>query len=76
VVDHGGRVLCSDCLAKAVVQPVARKRRWPVVRRAASLVGAIGVAWLSFHGLGVALLRIPATFHDGTVWQTIDLEDP
>jgi hypothetical protein len=42
----------------------------------ASLVGAGTIAWLSFYGLGVVLLRIPAAFHDGTLWQTLDIEDP
>jgi hypothetical protein len=68
VVEHSGRVLCSECLAKATAARAVQQRRWPQVRRTAALLTAGVAAWLLFYGLGLLLLKIPPSFHDGMIW--------
>ena len=35
----------------------------------ASLLAAVTVAWVSFYGLGLLLLKIPPQFHEATIWK-------
>lgn len=59
---------CSACLAKSVAG------KGEVAKAMSGLVGTFGfvaglmLSWFVFHGLGDTLLRIPDTFHDGTIW--------
>jgi hypothetical protein len=66
VVEHKGRVLCADCLTKANRVAEAPRRRWREVRRASGMLTAAVVAWLSFYGLGLLLLKIPPSLHEDT----------
>jgi hypothetical protein len=65
VVEHAGRLLCVDCLARATAQSGTRRREWKRVRSAATLMAAFGVAWLVFYGIGALLLKFPPAFHEG-----------
>jgi hypothetical protein len=70
VVEHGGRLLCSPCLARSVSGPGAGVRK-RAAARAAALVSGCLVLWLGFYVMGALLVRIPAEVHDGTVWRRI-----
>ena len=70
VAEHGGRLLCAACLAKTTkVAAVRPKQNLAFMRRALVLVAGGLALWLSFYGAGSLLGKIPADFHDGTVWQ-------
>ena len=68
ITEHDDRVICAACLRKlrAVAAPVRRSFAWawPLVQ------SAIGFAlvWLFFYFVGVMLLSVPSSFHEGTVW--------
>ena len=70
VVEHEGRVLCADCLARVATKTERQRRRWKSAGRVASTVLAGAVAWASFYALGWLLLKIPPSFHEGTIWKT------
>ncbi len=62
VVEHVGRMICSDCVARE--QTGDKSSRFPVVRW--SLLAAAGflLAWVIFYYLGVMFARIPSTFFE------------
>jgi hypothetical protein len=68
VTEHEGRMICSSCLSK-IVQPVEHRRHpFRVLFRAMQFAFGVFVVWLFFYYLGQILLRLPASFHDGTLW--------
>ena len=70
VTEHEDRVICAECLRKIVS---ARGSRAAGVRRVfGALLPLVGllIAWLFFYGVGRSLLLIPASVHDGTVWES------
>ena len=69
VVEHGGKLLCATCVARAAIGVARRQRRLATLRRAGSTVGAIVVLWILFYWTGAILVKIPPEFHDGTVWK-------
>jgi hypothetical protein len=75
VVEHGGRLLCSACLAReaALAAAVARPARdWlAVLGRGTALAGGVLALWLLFYGVGATLLKVPPNFPDGSVWKDV-----
>lgn len=71
-------MLCAACLARSFVARPPAFSRWPVWFNRIKLVGAWAFAWLVFYLFGSLLLRIPPSFHDGTVWSSVlmDNQDP
>jgi len=71
ITEHDDRVICSSCLLELTGQDesVTRRRRFawfgPIVQVACSLL----VGWLVFYTAGRLLLRIPSSFHEGTLWK-------
>lgn len=68
VTEHEGRVICAKCLAAFAAQQGAERPRRSFVRPLLALASFAGV-WLFFFLLGRALLELPDSFHDGTLWQ-------
>lgn len=65
--EHGGRLLCAQCLAASVVptkNPGAQTLGATAGWIAAALAGSLFV-WLVFFYLGAALVRAPFDFHTG-----------
>jgi hypothetical protein len=79
VVEHGGRLVCSSCLAAQVArggkQP-KRVRNWRPLREAVGLGLAVLVVLLCFHLLGTLLLRVPSDVHEGTLWRHLSEGGP
>jgi hypothetical protein len=70
VVEHAGVLLCSSCLAKAAAPVVApRGTNWSKVSEILLTVAGVVLLWVVFYGFGQLLKAIPATVHEGTVWQ-------
>jgi len=68
ITEHDDRVICANCLRKLSVSGETQRKSFawlmPVVQGAAGLV----VLWAIFYFFGAALLAIPSSFHEGTVW--------
>jgi hypothetical protein len=70
VVDHGGKLVCAGCLAKASAAVAPRKQRsWAGVKRVATLAVGGLILWVLFYAMGSLLLSVPGEFHDGTIWR-------
>lgn len=67
VTEHDDRIICSACLKK-LVQPAAARRPLLKIFRIGQCVAGLVIAWFFFFVIGEGLLRIPASFHEGTLW--------
>lgn len=75
ITEHDERVVCASCLkkvAQAAARPARRRMRlWPVVQTAAGLLLAV----FFFYLIGSALLALPDSFHQGSLWEQPFLDD-
>ena len=70
ITEHEDRVLCASCLSKLHNRSSARPfKLYGLVRIWQFLAGGI-IIWMFFYYLGQALLGLPSSFHEGTLWQT------
>lgn len=69
VVEHEGRLLCASCLARQTTKSALRLPFGLAARRALALALAVLVAWAAFYAVGALLLKLPTSFHDGTIWR-------
>ena len=69
ITEHEDRVICATCL-KAITAVVATPSRRSMAWLLPLLQSAVGVCltWLFFYVIGAALLSLPSSFHEGTVW--------
>jgi len=69
VTEHEDRVLCASCLgASKADNGKVRSIMAPALRFAQAALGVL-IAWLFFYYMAEALLSIPDSFHDGTIWE-------
>ncbi len=59
VAEHGGRLLCTPCLARLANGGATPVRRLARVAGGMTVVAALAAAWLSFYLLGRLLLALP-----------------
>lgn len=69
VTEHDGRVLCAPCLHTLLHLSDGPRQGWRRGVRCVSAVASFVMLWLLFYGLAQALLSLPYTFHEGTLWQ-------
>ena len=69
VTEHDDRVVCAVCLKKLARQPLARRTAFERLLRLAQCSLGILLAWFFFFLIGEGLLKLPASFHEGTLWQ-------
>ena len=72
ITEHEDRVICSACLKKTAKRPDAKKWRLALLVRPAAVLLGVLVALLFFYCVGRVLVAMPASFHEGTVWETTD----
>lgn len=69
-------MVCASCLRQLAGPARPARRRW---RRLVSLTQgllALFLLWLCFYGVGRALIAIPTSFHEGTLWRHVAGADP
>jgi len=64
VTEHTGRMICAGCVARLARMGDGEKRSLSAVWFALA-PGGLLLAWLVFYYFGMALARIPSTFHGG-----------
>lgn len=69
VAEHEDRVLCASCLKKLSESGPSKRHAFATVMRSAQVVVGVLVAWFFFFMIGESLLRLPASFHDSSVWE-------
>jgi hypothetical protein len=68
ITEHEDRVICATCLKK--ITTLAEPRRISFAWALPLLQLALGlcIVCLFFYFFGVALLSIPSSFHEGSIW--------
>jgi hypothetical protein len=69
ITEHDDRVVCAACLKKLTRQPLTRRTAFARLLRLGQCAFGIGVAWFFFFLIGEGLLKLPDSFHEGTLWQ-------
>lgn len=69
ITEHEGRVICAGCLQQLTAPEGRGARRFRWMGRALGVATCLLLAWLFFYGIGRALLAVPESFHEGTVWE-------
>jgi hypothetical protein len=69
ISEHEGRVLCASCLAGILSKDAVPRRRLARLGRFALAFAGVVTAWIFFDLFGHLLLKIPASFHEGTIWE-------
>jgi hypothetical protein len=76
VTEHDERVLCAACLRRLTRRKGRAGTRTQSIRLAVQCMAAFLLLWLVFYGLGRTLLRLPASFHEGTLWRDMPWQSP
>jgi uncharacterized paraquat-inducible protein A len=71
VTEHDDRVLCSRCLSEMTGADSTEKPSAGILKSLFMLGSGVLVLWLVFYYLGLGLLEIPPSFHEGTIWQRL-----
>ena len=67
VTEHDGRMTCAGCL-DAGAGPLPAGRVLRVFLTGAPFLAGFLVVWSLFFYLGRGLIRLPTSFHEGTLW--------
>jgi hypothetical protein len=69
IAEYAGKMLCAGCLARTGQGPKHGNTKFGALSAMAQLTGVVIVLWLFFYAIGVGLLKLPTSFHEGTVWK-------
>jgi hypothetical protein len=75
ITEHEDRVICASCLRKLVARGDGRRARWSWLLRVAQCLAGLLLCWIVFYYTGRALLAMPGSFHDGTLWKSTSAEE-
>ncbi|MFP4445330.1 MAG: hypothetical protein ACLFPD_03680 [Desulfosudaceae bacterium] len=70
VTEHEGRMLCAACIADLAPAKAPARGRLARLSQGVWLVFGLVLLWTIFYYLGRLLMLLPASFHDGTLWQS------
>jgi hypothetical protein len=70
VTEHEDQVRCAACLKKAARVPLLQRPAFARARQVCECLLGLLVVWFFFYLVGEALLALPSSFHEGTIWQT------
>jgi hypothetical protein len=68
IIEHADRMICAGCLQRTLVAGQNRRARSALAFLSLQFASAFIVLWLFFYSLGVAIFRLPTSFHEGTLW--------
>jgi hypothetical protein len=69
ITEHDDRVVCAACLARITRKPLAQRFSFVRILWFAQCVLGLLVVWYFFFLYGEHLLKLPNSFHEGTLWQ-------
>ncbi len=75
ITEHEDRIICAACLKRRVEKTPARRLRWTLILRIAEGLIGLLITWTFFYCLGRALILMPTSFHEGTVWEAPQEKD-
>ena len=68
ITEHDDRVICSACLKKLARVPLLKRPLFVRVWRASQCLFGIFIAWFFFYFVAASLVKLPTSFHEGTLW--------
>lgn len=71
IVEHDDRILCASCLKQLLKSSGSGRSRFAALIGIGQFLIGFLIVWLFFYYLGQALLALPASFHEGTVWKQV-----
>jgi len=74
VTEHDDRFVCTSCLKKLARTPLARRPAMVRFFRFGQCTAAVFIVWFLFFLMGTVLLKIPTSFHEGTLWHVNALD--
>ncbi len=74
ISEHDERILCASCLALLLAPPAQRTQRLGSLSLLVQSALALAIIWFFFFLIGRTLLAVPASFHEGKIWQTEEQE--
>ena len=75
VGEHEGKMICAGCLRKQEAKKKTVAPRRALISSTLLFVASFFFLWWCFYGMGNLLLRIPSSFHDGSVWELQGLDE-
>ncbi len=69
ITEHEDRVICAACLAKLARKPLLSRRTFAGIFHVGECALGIMAAWFFFYLIGESLLKLPSSFHEGTLWK-------
>lgn len=75
ISEHDDRVLCARCLARGAGKVQDRHAPFAAVLRYGAAIVGITIAWWFFDMIGRGLILLPASVHEGTVWEKITSDE-
>jgi hypothetical protein len=76
ITEHDDRVVCASCLKKLTHRPLAQRFALGRILKVAQCVFSLLIAWYFFFLIGQSLLKLPNSFHEGTLWQVTSSDSP
>jgi hypothetical protein len=69
ITEHDDRVICAACLRKLARVPLLQRPAFANLIRAGQCLAGLVMVWFFFHLTAELLLKLPANFHEGTLWE-------
>lgn len=69
ITEHDDRAICASCLLKLANRPVRHRRVLGGFFRLGQCFLGVMALWFFFYLVGEKLAAMPASFHEGTLWQ-------
>jgi len=69
ITEHEDRVICAACLRKLARLPLIKRPAFVGLLRASQCLAGLLLAWFFFYAIGEALLALPTSFYEGTLWR-------
>jgi uncharacterized paraquat-inducible protein A len=76
ITEHDDRMICAACLKKLTHRPLTERFSFARVLWIAQCLLGLLIAWYFFFLIGEMLLRLPDSFHEGTLWRTPWIDQP
>ncbi|SPE60176.1 Rhomboid family protein [Verrucomicrobia bacterium] len=68
ITEHEDRVICAACLGKLAQVPLLQRRSIGMLLSGCQLLLGLLLAWFFFYLIGEALIALPTSFHETTLW--------
>jgi hypothetical protein len=70
ITEHADKVLCASCLGKTLEARTEKSTRFQWFFHLGHFFMGLVILYILFYYLAEILLAIPASFHEGTIWQS------